>query len=65
VAKYIAMFMNLVTPKAAAKRELYVPTNKPVLSVIQIYKCERNDFGHALLLLKSDLDVQQTHLRTI
>jgi hypothetical protein len=29
----------------------------------QIYKYERLNFGHTVVLLRSDLDVQQTHLR--
>jgi hypothetical protein len=31
----------------------------------QIYKYELHDFGHFVVLLKSDLDVQWTHLRLV
>ncbi len=31
----------------------------------QIYKNDRYDLGHTVVLLKTDLDVQQTHLRLL
>jgi hypothetical protein len=47
VTRHIAlMVMNLVTPKAGAKSELFF--NKPAS-------------GLTVVLLKSDLDLQQTH----
>ncbi len=65
---------SLVTPKAGAKRELLF--NEPtsgllnkcsclawVLSMNKFYKNKRVDFGHTVVLLTSNLDVQRTHIR--
>ncbi len=48
------------------QRPVFVDQNLTLSSSFrcdQIYHCHRYDFGHTFVLVKSELDVQQTHLR--
>jgi hypothetical protein len=70
VTKIISLaFLNLVTPKAGAKHELLF--NKPETGLLNKGSCLARTLGMTkiiniidiiLVTLKSDLDVQHTHL---